>query len=304
MWCYSAMPTTLICSFLVINGGLEICRTSEIQSSPTCYGRLITSITYRQYREVVTVRFLLFVLSMSIGLAVLVVNWILITDFAIHRGISLTHAVLITSIGCIVDTIFRVFAGMLFDISVFRSCRVLIFNIIFLVNGLVMITMAFTYSYYSMLTLSVIQYVCSAVMMGQRQVIICDLFGVETLATTLPFTLMVQGLGLMLIPGLLGLYWYFFLMNNMHLYIYYKYIYLCFRLYIWCHKVLCGSVYHFRCVRYYISNVILCDKMFNTLLLSELCEGTRKWIGGSPESRTIIIININLQSSIKFSWQL
>ena len=143
---------------------------------------------------------------MGLGLGVLVVSWILLTHFATHRGVPLTSAVLLTSIGSIVDLVFRILVGVVFDFKVLRQYCVLNYNLILLLNGVVMLLLAFTYTYYVMLLLVMLQYVCSAVMMAQRQVVIVDLFGVDTLLTTVPFTLMVQGVGVLILPAVLGMY--------------------------------------------------------------------------------------------------
>ena len=153
-----------------------------------------------------TLRFVIFTLSLGIAVAVLFGNWILLTDYATHRGVSLTNAVLLLSIGAIVDTVGRIMTGFLFDTPFLRLHRVQLFNFILLLNGAIMIGLAFAHHYNVMLGLTMIQFICSSVMMGQRQVIIVDLFGSDTFLTTLPFTWLMQGIGLLIIPSFLGEY--------------------------------------------------------------------------------------------------
>ena len=143
---------------------------------------------------------------MGLSLAVLFANWFLITEFALTRGIPITKAVLLSSVGSIVDLAFRVITGLLFDTRLMRGYRVLNFNLMVLVNGVVMLLLAFTYSYYLMMLLMMFQYISAAVMFAQRQVIIADLFGLSTLMATVPLTLMAQGLGFLIIPAGVGKY--------------------------------------------------------------------------------------------------
>ena len=178
--------------------------SSSTSTSCNCLEKITHSAIYAELQYVLTLRFIVFTSALGISLGVLVVNWILLTAYAVDRGVSLTNAVLLSSIGAMTDTVGRILSGFLFDISFFKRFRVQTFNFILLLNGAVMLGLAFAYHYYMMVALVMLSYVCSAVMTSQRQVILVDLFGVDTLPTTLPFTLAMQGVGLMFIPALCG----------------------------------------------------------------------------------------------------
>ena len=147
---------------------------------------------------------MIFLFCIGTSVAVFVTNWTLLTALVIARGFTLYDGVLLLSTGASVDTICRFLSGFVFDSAFMKRYRIIIYNLAMLLNGILMMSLAFSHNYYAMFALCNIQFVSSAVIIGQRQVILADLFGVETLLISLSTTLCGTGICVLVIPALLG----------------------------------------------------------------------------------------------------
>ena len=152
--------------------------------------------------------FLLFCTAVAVNKVALGCISFFLPAYAHAQGIEKTSANLLLSFIGISDWVSRMSSGILFDTKICRRIRPLLFVLSTIVAGISVVCVSLCADYVSLTLISVSIGLFTGVVESQRTVILGDLFGVETLSSSVGMLLSIVGVFALVGPTLAGKFSY------------------------------------------------------------------------------------------------
>ncbi|CAH1787979.1 unnamed protein product [Owenia fusiformis] len=158
--------------------------------------RRLKAIDWKLFKNITFLVYALFLLVADMGIAF----YIYIVEYAKERGLTEEQAHMVLSVLGIANVVQRLVFGYIWDTKTFRPYRITWYCIFTIGYGIGLILFTVANGYPALLALSILVGMSIGVFLGQRSVVVADLFGVERLYSTFTLALFFEGIGTLIGP--------------------------------------------------------------------------------------------------------